>query len=393
MSHRRLWGVDVVVVGGGVVGAACAYSLARRGAAVTLLERAALAAGASGRNHGLLVNPSDPVLMPMARSSLDLYREVAARAPVPVNLDPEPIGFLVVAGDDEAERASGRAEADDAAACGVPVEVLGAPGIREAEPELALDLSQGWLLSDGRRLDPAAVTVSLALLAGTSGADVRPHLTVRGVLVEGERARGVVTDDGAVRADAVVVAAGPWSDRLLRPIGIPLPTVAARGWLVHLGPAPVRLRRIVERAGWHPVSGREAVPVPTAAELASGGRGPEVGALVHPTADASFLAGGSRQVASEPQDARVPAAIARRAVDLVPGLAEAPVLGSWWGLRPMSPDARPLVGPVGEGLVVATGHGSHGVILGGGTGELVAALVLGEEPPFDPSPFDPARFG
>jgi glycine/D-amino acid oxidase-like deaminating enzyme len=59
----------------------------------------------------------------------------------------------------------------------------------------------------------------------------------------------------------------------------------------------------------------------------------------------------------------------------------------------MTPDERPLVGSAGEGLTVATGHGSEGVILAAGTGQLVAAQVLGEEPPFDPAPFDPLRFG
>jgi glycine/D-amino acid oxidase-like deaminating enzyme len=160
-----------------------------------------------------------------------------------------------------------------------------------------------------------------------------------------------------------------------------------------MAPTKVSLARIVERAGWHPVPEEEAGPPPRAADLAAGGRGAEVGTLLHSTIDGSVLAGGSRQVASEPDDPSVPAAIAGGAVALVPGLAEAPVLGSWWGVRPMSPDGRPLVGPVGDGLLVATGHGSHGVILGGGTGELVAALVLGGEVPFDPSPFEPGRFG
>jgi glycine/D-amino acid oxidase-like deaminating enzyme len=78
---------------------------------------------------------------------------------------------------------------------------------------------------------------------------------------------------------------------------------------------------------------------------------------------------------------------------LVPSIKEAIVDSSWWGVRPLSRDGRPIVGRVRDGLVVATGHGSEGVINGAGTAELVAAVVLGEDPPFDPSPFDPARFG
>ncbi len=77
---------------------------------------------------------------------------------------------------------------------------------------------------------------------------------------------------------------------------------------------------------------------------------------------------------------------------MVPALVEAEVRSAWWGIRPVTPDERPVVGRVAEGLTVATGHGSEGVILGPGTGQLVAAQLLGGEPPFDPTPFDPLRF-
>jgi D-hydroxyproline dehydrogenase subunit beta len=384
--------VDAVVVGGGVIGAACAVALARDGAAVTLIERSELAAGASGRNHGLVLSPTDPGLVPMAEATLALYTEVSGEAPVPFRMDADPIGLLVVAGDDGAQRASGRAEADAARACGVAVEHVEGSRLRDLEPAVAPDLVEGWLLEDGRRLDPAALTVSLVLLAEGEGASVRRHLTVRSLRAVGGRVRGVLTDEGPLRADVVVVAAGPDSGPLLRPVGVDLPSIGARGWLVQMGRAAGGPRRIVERAGWHPLPDQEALPPPQMAALAGGGRGADVGTLVHPTVDGSFLAGGSRQGAAEPEDRAVPAAIARLAVELLPALADAPVLGSWWGIRPMSPDGRPMVGVAGEGLLVATGHGSQGVILGGGTGLLIAAQAGGRAPPFDPSPFDPGRF-
>jgi glycine/D-amino acid oxidase-like deaminating enzyme len=384
--------VDAVVVGGGVIGAACALTLARDGAAVRLIERSELAAGASGGNNGLVISPTDPGLVPMAEATLGLYKEVSEEAPVPIRMDPDPIGFLVLAGNDEAERASGRAEADAARACGVAVEHVEGSRLRDLEPAVAPDLAEGWLLEDGRRLDPAALTVSLALLAEGEGAEVRRHLTVRSLRAAGGRIRGVFTDEGPLDADVVVVAAGPDSGALLRPVGGDLPSIGARGWLVHMGAAAAGPRRIVERAGWHPLPDQEALPPPRMDALAGGGRGPDVGTLVHPSVDGSFLAGGSRQGAAEPEDPAVPAAIARLAVELLPALADAPVLGSRWGIRPMSPDGRPMVGFVGEGLLVATGHGSQGVILGGGTGMLVAALASGRKAPFDPSPFDPGRF-
>src|SRR2546427_7482179 len=135
----------VIVVGGGVIGCACAAELAGRGALVTLLERAELAAGASGRNHGLLLSPLDPALVPMARASAEAYDRLAEDAPIPLRLDRGRAGFLLVAGDDDTERSSGKEEAEAAAACGVPVDAVDASEIRRLEPGLASDLVEGWL--------------------------------------------------------------------------------------------------------------------------------------------------------------------------------------------------------------------------------------------------------
>jgi glycine/D-amino acid oxidase-like deaminating enzyme len=95
----------------------------------------------------------------------------------------------------------------------------------------------------------------------------------------------------------------------------------------------------------------------------------------------------------EAEEPGVPARIVRGAIRLVPSLAEARVLSGWWGIRPMTPDERPFVGRLADGLCVAAGHGSEGVILGAGTGQLIASVLLGHDAPFDPEPFDPGRLG
>jgi glycine/D-amino acid oxidase-like deaminating enzyme len=386
---------DVVVVGGGVIGCACAYALSARGARVVLLERSELAAGASGRNHGLLLHLPDPPLAALGERSIATYDELAQEAPVDIRLDPAPIGFLVVAGDDAGEREAGRVEAEAAAAVGVRVEHVEGDGVREVEPALGPEVVEAWLLNEGRRLDPAALTVSMALLARERGAEIQRHVTVRSLVTEGDRIRGVITDEGKVPADAVVVAAGPWTPAVVRPTGVEVPVEGARGWLVHLAEPPVLPRVLLEGAGWRVLAGEEAAPRTRAADLDGGFPRPDVGTLLHPTPDRTVLAGGSRQavVAPEPEDPGVPREILRQATRWIPGLAETRILGAWWGIRPMSPDGLPLIGPVRDGLHLATGHGPYGVMLAAGTGDLVASLVLGEEPVADPKPFDPLRFG
>src|SRR5919106_2820358 len=130
---------DVVVVGGGVIGTACAYALSSRGASVTLVERAELAAGASGRNHGLLFVPTEPELVTMAAGTLPMVREVAEATPMRVRFDEEPLGFLVVAGDRD-EVADARAEAEGAEANGVAVELVPPDRLPDVEPSLATGL-------------------------------------------------------------------------------------------------------------------------------------------------------------------------------------------------------------------------------------------------------------
>jgi glycine/D-amino acid oxidase-like deaminating enzyme len=381
---------DVIVVGGGVVGAACALELSRAGATVTLVERDELAAGASGRNNGLWVTPVDQALLPMARSSLARYLELAADAPVPIQLDPEPIGLLAVATDEDAFRL-GDAEHEPYRRAGLAVETLDAEAVRGLEPALARDVLGGWLVDHGHRLAPAALTVSLALLATADGATVRHHLPVRSLTTSGDRVTGVVTDDGPLAADEVVVAAGPWTPSLLDPVGVHPPIAGARGWLVRLRSDEQPVRRLVASAGWETATGRFGSGAVAAGRLRDAGAA--TATLLHPAADGTLIVGSSRQPAISPEaeDPLVPARLLDAAIRLVPSVREAEVLGAWWGVRPMTPDERPLVGRIRPGLSVAAGHGSEGVILAAGTALLLTAQLLGMPEPFDAAPFDPLR--
>lgn len=386
---------DVIVVGGGIVGVSCAYELARAGASVTLIERQELAAGASGRNQGLWVLPDDPALVPMARLSLATYLEAAEIAPLPVALDREPVGVLLVA--EVPEQVSSALEVvAHVRAHGVEVDEVDEAGRRDLEPALSPDVAGAWLRHEGQRVDPGSLTVALGLLARGRGATIRHHLSVRAFDIDRARVRGVLTDEGPLRADVTIVAAGPWSGRLLDPIGVRIPVVGARGWLVRVGPPIEPLRHLVE-GGWRDPqrwswSGRAL----TVRRIVEGGLpSPSLASLLQPHFhDGTVLIGSSRQdwVTPEPDSADVVVDLLRAAARLVPSLGDAQVLSSGWGIRPLSADDLPIVGSVRDGLIVATGHGSEGVILGGGTAGLVASIVLGTEPPYDPAPFDPHRF-
>lgn len=382
---------DVIVIGGGVVGAACAHELARRGAGVTLVERDDLAAGASGRNQGWFVLSDDPPLQPMSAGSLAMYREVVDHSEMPVRFDPEPVGHLMVA-TTEGGATVVRSRVASREAAGTHAERLDDAARRDLEPALSPDLADAWLLDQGRRIDPGALTVALTLSARANGADVRTHCTVRDVVVDRSRVTGVVTDDGVVRGDAVILAAGPWSTPLARKQGVVLPVTGARGWIVELEGTPGLLRHLIEEedGDW---SEREGAP--TAAELGDGlQRDAGVSALLHQAYDDAIVCGASHHLALRPEaeDVDAPARIARRAARVAPALADLHVRGIRWGIRPMSPDDRPLVGWLRAGLLAATGHGPEGVLLAGGTAQLAASIVLDEPLPFAADAFDPFRF-
>jgi glycine/D-amino acid oxidase-like deaminating enzyme len=204
----------------------------------------------------------------------------------------------------------------------------------------------------------------------------------------------VITDEGPIDAETVIVAAGPWTQALLRPAGLSVAVTGVRGWLVHLAlPSPV-VSRLVGRAGWHVPPDNEPIPPVLAEEVAQGEPAVDAGVLLQPNPDGSLLVGGSRQsvITPEPEDPSVPRRLLDEAIRLAPGLGKAAVLGAWWGIRPVTPDGRPIVGSIGDGLIVAAGHGSLGVILAGGTARQLAATMFDEPLPFDAEPFDPSRF-
>jgi D-hydroxyproline dehydrogenase subunit beta len=388
---------DAVVVGGGIIGTSCAYELARRGASVTLLEKDEIAAGASGRNLGYLDTSKDPVLAPLARWSLERYQEIVSESPVPFFLDREAIGTLAVTLDDN-EVEDLRAWAQAAAAVGVAATRLEPGEVRRFEPELTPTIVEAYLLDEGHRVDPTALTGAFAALAAKSGADVRHHLGARRLIERSGRVTGVVTDNGVVEANVVVLAAGPWSAAIVRPLGVSLRVAGARGWLVHAAPGRQLVRRWIQGGARRLLDGRDAPPEPylvvSMREFGEGARSHDVLPMIQPAPDGSILAGTSHEPSLAPDslDLAVARMVATKAVRLIPAMAEAPVIATWSGVRPISPDERPLIGRVTDGLVVATGHGSEGVILGAASAALVAAISLGEERPFDPTPFNPLRF-
>jgi sarcosine oxidase subunit beta len=388
---------DVIVVGGGVIGCACARELAGRGLEVLVLERAELAAGASGRNQGLLLPGLEAHAGPLFREAVDGYRRLAAEGGV--DFDLRPVGHLLLAGD-EATLASAKEQADATAAAGFAVEELDAAELVALEPSLAPGLAGGFRSTDGWALDPTGATLAWAEDARRAGAELRTWAAVRRLWVQSGRVTGVHTDAGPLAAGAVVVAAGPWTRALVAGAGVELPVSGARGWLLQTAPLPWTVEHAFQEATWPGEAevGDEAGP-PTMAQLAADPPPPRDEGTAftlqqRPTGAAVVGASLAASLREDPEHPETVRGLARRALRFVPGLAGVPVVASWSGVRPITPDGEPLIGPVPglPGLWVAAGHGPVGVILAPSTGRMLAGHLVDGQPAAGTERFDPARY-
>jgi glycine/D-amino acid oxidase-like deaminating enzyme len=360
---------EVIVIGGGVAGCATAALLAEAGAFVRLYEREAVAAGASGRNSGLLQHPMDPALVPVYESSLALYSELGHGFVFPA----EPTGVLVVSPDPES-LAADRGELA-ASFPELEPEWLEGAELADAEPALAPGLF-AYRLATGRPVPPGAATRAWAERARAAGA--RIEVGQPGTLARRNcRVTGVLVGGRLEPASTVVIAAGPWTPEALGADPAWRPVAPLWGVVAQVrSPAPPR--HALEETGVKSL-------------MEPGGAPPSIFSMV--TTDGSSAVG-STFTFDQPDPAAVAPRLLREAARFVPALGDTAIEHVRACARPRSVDGRPLLGPVPgvDGLHLVTGHGPWGISLGPGSARLVVDGVLGRGGGV-PEELAAARFG
>ncbi len=370
-------GADVVVVGGGIAGVSAAAALAEAGRRVVLVERAGVAAAASGRNSGVVQHPFDPVLVALHLATVEAYRGLAASGVGGFTLDPEPSGLLMVT---HAPEVAARIADELSRSHPELAPTFLPPGdARRLEPALAPDVA-ACRLAIGYPVVPDSATRAFAGLARSRGVTIQVGHPATLDVVSG-RTRGVRLAGGTtVEADEVVVAAGPWSPVLVDPSGTWQPIRAVWGVVVSVTLA-APARHVLEQAELEIEPDDDAGPPHEDADFS----------LV-PAGLTSALGSTFLERAPDP-NAWVPRLLAhgRR---FVPGIADAAVGAVRACARPVSLDGRPLVGrvPGVDGLWIVAGHGPWGISTGPGSSLLLAELMTGRRAS-PPTALDPARFG
>ena len=367
---------DVIICGGGVVGAAIAYYLSKLRLRVLIVESHSIARGASGFAAGIISAPGPFATGPMGALhslSFEAHRDLASSLPEQTGLDYdlEECPMLSVAdtgSEARALRSAARLLIDKGGAES-SIRWIDPGEVPEVCPWIDLPVSGGLLNSGSALVDPRKFTEALVAAARRLGASIR-HARVTVITQSRGRVTGIELGGETVPAGSVVFAMGPWTAEASDWLDFDIPVYPLKGQILRL-----RIDRPLHQVGFSNGEGDYLVPKRSGL-LYVGTTEENVGFDTSPTGEArrNILAFANRYVSN---------------------ISEAEVVEQTVCLRPMSRDEIPIMGrvPGTEGAYVATGHGRSGILLSTGSGRAMAELIAGGRSEcLDLTPFDPARF-
>lgn len=364
---------DIIIVGAGIVGAACAAECARGGLKVLVLDRGPIGGGttAAGMGHVVVMDDSEAQFA-LTKFSRQLWQELVSELPADVEYDP--CGTLWVAADAE-EMAEVHRKKKYYTERGVRVEVLNAAALKTSEPNLRSDLVGGLCVVGDAVVYPPCAARYFLERAQLHGAELRLGVVVKELLTDG----GVLLADGTrISAGRSVSATGPWSPELTPG----LPVRKRKGHLVITDRHPGFVRHQIVELGYlksaHSM-GKDSVAF-----------------NIQPRLTGQMLIGSSRQFDAEDTsvDQDILDRMLRRTVEYLPTIGNLSALRVWTGHRAATPDKLPLIGSsvVNDRIWLATGHEGLGITTSLGTGRLLADLLLGRASEISATPYSPARF-
>jgi glycine/D-amino acid oxidase-like deaminating enzyme len=364
---------DVIIVGAGIVGAACADEFARRGLRVAVVERDVVGGGATAAGMGHIVVMDDSeAQFALTRYSQQLWQSL--RPELPGDVEFEQCGTIWVAADEE-EMVEVRRKHSFYGERGVPTTVLDAQALQRLEPNLRDGMAGGLLVIEDAVLYPPCAARFLMDRAQTYGAEMRTATSATRM----GQGRLRLSDGGEICGETIVNAAGAWAPELMGGVEIK----KRKGHLVITDRYPGFLRHQLVELGY----------LKSAHSLSSD----SVAFNVQPRRTGQILIGSSRQYGAEHKD--VDQAILRRmlqrAQKYMPGLGPMSAVRTWTGFRAATPDKLPLIGPWpgDKSLFLATGHEGLGITTSLATARILVDQITGAKPEIPIEPYLPSRAG
>lgn len=377
---------DVAIIGGGIVGCAVAYYVAKAGMKAIIIEKNDIASGTSSRCDGnITIVDKDPGFDSlMSLKSQELTVDLKEELEIPFEYR-ESGSILVCDNDDEMEAATEWVKTQSDA--GLKFNVLTPNDIKKESPFFADDIPGGLECETDSLINPYLFCYSLIDKAKSFGLDVKTQAEVTDIK-KNDSDFTILTSNGDVHANRVVNAAGVWAPFIGKMVGIEIPIIPRKGHiLVGSRQQPVMLRNVMEFGYLMNKFGRERV-----ADERTTKHG--VALVLEPTESQNFLIGSSRQFVGydESIDIQVVQTVAQRALRFFPKMNDFKIIRSYTGFRPFTEDHLPIVSEVEQvpGFYIAAGHEGDGISLATVTGKLVEELLRGQSETIIPT--DPLEF-
>ncbi|WP_313615689.1 FAD-binding oxidoreductase [Agrobacterium sp.] len=413
--------VDVVVIGGGIIGVSTALSLIERGVSVALCEKGLIAGEQSSRNWGWVRQMGrDPAELPLSMESLRIWEGMNARVSAETGFRKTGIAYICR---NDAELAVHEEWLKHARPLGLDSALVSGPALETLVPGIGQTFKAGIYTASDARAEPFIAVPAMARAAAKKGAHIFTNCAARSVETSGGKVSSVVTEHGEIKCSSVVLAGGAWSRLFAGNMGIDLPILKILGSVARLssvdgmsdmpvGASDFAFRKRLD--GGFTVAQRNAniaavtpdsfrlfsdyMPslIKTWRELALRINGEFVRELRIPRRwkpDEMTPFEQVRILDPDPTPKFVNGGVDNLQKAL-PAFRNARITKIWAGLMDVTPDAVPVISPVASlgGFYLATGFSGHGFGIGPGAGALMADLITGATPAVDPFPFRAQRF-
>ena len=363
---------DVVIIGGGIVGCACAYYLTQAGVRVHLLEKGALGSGASKAGMTHIVTWEEPEThLYLSRESKRLYQELSQV--LPIDIQYRETGSIAIVEQPQSMASFGET-VRRLQKWGVRCQILSTDELIAMEPRIAADVGGGAYFEDDAQVNPLYTTQALARAARERGSVIETFREAIGIECSADQKRitAVQTVQGRIPTGNVVIAAGAWSGQVANTVQLEVPILPRKGTLVVTAPLPGDYFscKILLAAGY-----MDSVRDGSSSGVA-------VAANVQQVKNGNLILGSSRQFVGfdATVDPTVISKMMKRNLRFFPDLANVTAIRTWAGFRPYTPDLLPIISAVDtiEGLYIAAGHEGIGITEAPITGKLISQLITKE---------------